>query len=147
MVNYEALLRAPAAEIARLGGMPPRECPTPTSQTGADLCHYSHSPGPRTATAFLQLPAGSGGAPSEALVAKIAAASEFGAMKRRHEAADGAAGAVLRHAGEAGHFRAGVAGGWRHHFSAAQRTRFAVEMRRRLGGSGLLERFPDWMSG
>ena len=58
-------------------------------------------------------------------LAEIAAAASFGEMKRRHEEGhDGMAGAALRHAGEAGHFRSGVAGDWRGHFSAAQRSRF-----------------------
>ena len=83
-------------------------------------------------------------APHE-LAAEIAAATEFGAMKRRHEEGDGMAGAALRHAGEAGHFRSGVAGDWRGHFSAAQRTHFESEVRCRLEGSGLLEQFPHWV--
>ena len=83
-------------------------------------------------------------APDE-LAAEIAAATEFGAMKRRHEEGDGMAGAPLRHAGEAGHFRSGVAGDWRGHFSAAQRAQFESEVRCRLEGSGLLEQFPHWV--
>ena len=77
----------------------------------------------------------------------IAAASDFGQMKRRHEAGDGAAAASLRHAGEAAHFRSGAAGDWRRHCTEAQRARFGDEIRRRLGGSGLLERFPHWAEG
>ena len=93
--------------------------------------------------AFLQ--PGEDAAPHE-LAAEIAAATSFGAMKRRHEEGhDGMAGAALRHAGEAGHFRSGVAGGWRGHFSAAQRSRFESEVRCRLEGSGLLEQFPHWV--
>ena len=84
--------------------------------------------------------------PTPAAVAQIAAASDFAAMKRRHEqpGGDGATAASLRHAGEAGHFRSGTAGGWRERCTQEERARFGAEIRRRLAGSGLLERFPHW---
>ena len=84
--------------------------------------------------------------PSAAAVARIVAASDFATMKARHEqpGGDGATAAPLRHRGEAGHFRAGAAGGWRERCTRAERARFGAEIRRRLAGSGLLERFPHW---
>jgi len=60
-------------------------------------------------------------------------------MKAQHEATDGKAAAALRHAGEAGHFRRGVAGGWREQFTQAQSERFQKEMGVRLRGTGLEE--------
>ena len=82
---------------------------------------------------------------SESRVREIATASGFAQMKARHDASDGLAGAHLRHAGEAGHFRRGEAGGWRLHFSRAQTVAFARAARERLRGSGLGELYRDEM--
>ena len=83
----------------------------------------------RRAAAFL------GVAPSAARVDEIVAAASFDAMKARHEAGDG--GAALRHAGEAAHFRAGRAGGWREQLTGAQQQAVAAAFGARLAGSGL----------
>ena len=116
LVSYEALQADPAREIARVGTfLRPRGSALPSRELAAEIA------------------------------SEIAAATAFGAMKRRHEEGDGMAGAALRHAGEAGHFRSGVAGDWRRHFTAAQRAQFGAEVRRRLDGSGLLEEFPHWV--
>ena len=76
-----------------------------------------------------------GVAPSAARVDAIVAAASFAAMKARHESGDG--GAALRHAGEAAHFRAGRAGGWREQLTGAQQQAVAAAIRARLAGSGL----------
>ena len=76
-----------------------------------------------------------GVAPSAARVDEIVAAASFDAMKARHEVRDG--GAALRHAGEAAHFRAGRAGGWREQLTGAQQQAVAAAVGARLAGSGL----------
>jgi hypothetical protein len=70
-------------------------------------------------------------------VARIAALSSFDRMRIVHEHGDGRAAAALRHAGEAGHFREGRAGGWVDHFTLEQRERFEAAMSVRLRGTGL----------
>eukprot|EP00967_Tisochrysis_lutea_P125039 scaffold209732_cov39-Tisochrysis_lutea.AAC.4 len=75
--------------------------------------------------------------PSAERVQHVVSCSSFERMKRRHELGDGREAAALRHAGEAGHFRKGVAGGWVEHFSHEQSHRFDRILKERLRASGL----------